>query len=182
MSHAVTTAAPQSSPRRQTAQNKPKLRLVVPEIAEARSSFPLICIATVVVGLALILVTNIFINHSTYRVQELTVERDQLTDDRDRLAEDLSYRMSPQNVEDTAKAQGMKPAESVKFIREDGTIVDAPKGEGKAPEAQVPGPRKDARDDIKPNLKSDEKLPVVGGSSGTLTPPKLQEPKEPADK
>lgn len=182
MSHAVTTAAPQSSPQKRAEQSKPKLRLVVPEIAEARSSFPLMCIATIVVGLALILVTNIFINHSTYRVQELTVERDQLTDDRDRLSEDLSYRMSPQNIEDSAKAQGMKPAESVKFIREDGTIVDAPKGAGKTPEGHVPGPRKDARDDIKPNLKSDERLPVVGGSSGALTPPKLQEPQEKADK
>ena len=182
MSHAVKTAAPRSRPQKQTEQSKPKLRLVVPEIAEARSSFSLLCVATIVVGLALILVTNIFINHSTYRVQELSTERDKLTDDRDRLAEDLSYRMSPQNIEDSAKAQGLKPAASIKFIREDGTIVDAPQGEDKAPDGHVPGPRKDARDDIKPNLKSDERLPVVGGSSGALNPPKLQEPNEQADK
>lgn len=177
MSHAVNTAAPQPSPRKGEEERTPRLRLVVPQIADAKSSFPALCVLTIVIGLALILVTNIFINHSTYRVQELNGQRQELTDQRDRLAEDLSYRMSPQNIEDSAKAQGLAPAKSVKFVREDGTIVDAPAGAAPDPKGKVPGPSRDTREAVRPNLKSGEKLPVVGGSSGALTPPTLQEPK-----
>ena len=61
-----------------------------------------------------------------------------------------------------------------------GKMIDAPGIDvsGEKEPTVVPGPRADTRDDLRPNLRSDEKLPVVGGSpSQDVAAPSQEAPK-----
>lgn len=160
--------------RRNTRPQPAKLRLVVPSLARRRMSSSAVFIGVLVLGLLGVLVANIYISHSTYRVQQLAGEQQQLHDQRDRLSEDISYRSSPQNIQHAAEQAGMVRAKDPSFIRRsDGTVIPVEKAveiSGKSDET-VPGPRADTREDPRPNLRSDEKLPTVGGSGDELKAP-----------
>lgn len=157
-------AAPTQAPQR-------RLRLVLP-LPRKRIPFPLVCVGLLVLGLLGVLLANIYISHSTYRVQQLTSEQQALNDQRARVAEDIAYRSSPQNVQAAAKSAGMVRATDPEFIRKsDGAVISAEKAKeisGKNGQT-VPGPRADTREDPKPNLRSGDKLPAVGGSSRSTT-------------
>ncbi|MYM20945.1 hypothetical protein GSY69_13490 [Brevibacterium sp. 5221] len=172
-------AAPARRTRPAAAPERARLRLVVPGIARRRVPFSGLCVAALVVGLLGVLLANIYISHSTYRVQQLSAEQQQLHDRRDELSEDISYRSSPQNIQRAALQAGMVRAKNAEFIRRsDGSIISAEKAveiSGKTPET-VPGPRADTRDDPRPNLRSDDRLPTIGGSGTDLTSPSVHSP------
>ncbi|GAA4285268.1 hypothetical protein GCM10022261_27990 [Brevibacterium daeguense] len=156
-----------------------RLRLVVPEIARRRLPFSAVCILALVIGILGVLLLNIFISHSTYRVEQLTIEQDRLHSERDQLTEDISYRESPQNIAAAAEELGLERDLTPEYIRlSDGKIIspgEVPGNTHRNPET-VPGPRADARQDVRPNLRSDEKLPAVGGGSEEIPAPSQRSP------
>lgn len=157
-----------------------RLRLVLPE--PARPSFPTAVwvVLIILTGVVAILLANIAVSHTTFRVQSLTEEQSALHDDRDRLVEDISYRESPQNIAAHAEEQGMKRDIDPAYIDLSTGKVLTPEEIGGADPAvespeRIPGPRADARNDFRPNLRSDERLPVVGGDGSEFNAP-AQEP------
>lgn len=169
-------AAPATLPQR-TAR---RLRLVLPE--SARPSFPTAVwvVLIILVGVVAILLANIAVSHTTFRVQALTEEQSVLQDQRDRLVEDISYRESPQNIAAHAEEQGMKRDIDPAYIDlSSGKVITPDEAGGADPAVEsperIPGPRADARDDARPNLRSDERLPVVGGDGSEFNAP-AQEP------
>lgn len=167
--------------RRSTAAPLPqrtvrRLRLVLPE--PARPTLPTAVWAVLIIlgGVVLILVANILVSHSTFRVQALTEQQAALQDERDRLVEDIAYRESPQNIASHAEEAGMTRDTSPAYIDLTTGEITRPEGTVEADPAQespvrIPGPRADARDDVRPNLRSSERLPVVGGDASEFTAP-----------
>jgi Na+-transporting NADH:ubiquinone oxidoreductase subunit NqrC len=119
----------------------------------------------VLVGVVVGLVANILVSHTTFKVQELTDQQTALQDQRDRLSEDIAYRESPQNIASFAEENGMKRDTSPQFV--DLSTADP----AEESPVRIPGPRADAREDVRPNLRSPERLPVVGGDAGEFTAP-----------
>ena len=70
---------------------------------------------------------------------------------------------------------GLVPADKVYFVTTDGKVVEAKEDPGKKV-GTVPGPRADTRDDVRPNLRSDEKLPAIGESGKDLEAPTVKTP------
>lgn len=156
-----------------------RLRLLVPDIARRSVPFSVVCIGMLVLGLVGVLLLNILISHSSYRAEELTATQQELHAERERLEEDISYKESPQNIAAAAEAQGMERDNSPQYIRlSDGKIVDIGEvpGRTKVDNGSVPGPRADTREAVRPNLRSSEVLPAVGGSSDPLPAPAQRAP------
>lgn len=143
--------------------------------APRRRWFPVLCLGILLLGLVLVLLANIFVSNTTYKINSLTQQRDELHSERDRLSEDIAYRQSPQNMEKAARSIGMKPADKVYFVTKDGKVVQGEREAGKRV-GTVPGPRADTRDDVRPNLRSDEKLPAIGDGGSELKPPTVRTP------
>ncbi|WP_349828432.1 hypothetical protein [Brevibacterium litoralis] len=168
-----------ADPGRLTGAGVRRLRLVVPDLARSRAPFSLVVVGLLALGLVGVLLLNILISHTTYRVEELSATHEGLVVERDSLAEDVSYRESPQNIAAAAEDQGMTRDTSPQYIRlSDGTVLSPGEVPGRetADRSAVPGPRADARDAVRPNLRSDEVLPAVGGSGTTLPSPALRTP------
>lgn len=151
-----------------------KLRLVQSQPMPSMR-FSLLCLAVLLAGVVLVLLASIYISHTTYKINALTERQEALHSERDRLSEDISYRQSPQNIQKEASRSGLVPATHVSFILPDGSIVDAPDQAGKRM-GSVPGPRADTRQDVRPNLRSNETLPAVGGGGQTLDAPRIKNP------
>ncbi|MCD1285183.1 hypothetical protein ACH82I_00320 [Brevibacterium sp. GP-SGM9] len=162
-------------------QPAPKLRLLKFELPKARVPFSLLCVTILIATLLAVLLLNIFISHTSYQIDQLNSEKDQLAEQKDRLVEDNSYRESPQNISIAAEELGLVRDSSPEFLdAKTGKIIDAPPIDvsGKKKPTVVPGPRADTREDLRPNLRSDEKLPVVGGSpSQDVAAPSQEAPK-----
>lgn len=156
-----------------------RLRLVVPQVARRRVSFSAVCVLLVAAGIFGVLLLNIAISHSTYRVEQLTAEQSRLHEERDRLTEDISYRESPQNIAAAAEELGLERDLTPEYIRlSDGEVISpgsVPGNRLRNP-STVPGPRADARQDVRPNLRSEETLPAVGGGSPDMTAPSQRSP------
>ncbi|MFB9778013.1 hypothetical protein [Brevibacterium otitidis] len=158
-----------------------RLKLIVPGLAARRTPLSLAFLGVLLLGVVAVLLLNIFISHSSFQVEKLTAEQRQLHSERDRLTEDISYRGSPQAITSAAEEMGMKQPAQVKYLRlSDGSIIESGEvpalREGSA--EKVPGPRADTRDAVRPNLRSEEKLPAVGDSgSEELSPPQLTVPR-----
>lgn len=164
---------PQKPPRR--------LRLVLPEPARPTLPTAVWVVLIILGGVVLILVANILVSHTTFRVQELTEQQAALQDERDRLVEDIAYRESPQNIASYAEDNGMTRDTAPGYIDLTTGEITRPEGAAladPAPESpvRIPGPRADARDDVRPNLRSSERLPVVGGDAGEFTAPAQKAP------
>lgn len=173
---AAPARAPHSRPQRRGAA---PLRLVEPVLtAPRRIPTRVLALLIGLLGLVAILVSNIIVSSTTYTVASLTAEQQALHEERDRLVEDISYRESPQNLAAQAEALGL--------VRDtDPTYLDLATGElttvgahgqAESSHTKIPGPRADARDAVRPNLRSDEKLPVVGGSDRDFTVPSQKVP------
>lgn len=157
-----------------------RLRLVVPQVARRRMPFSVICVGIIVLGILGVLLLNITISHSTYRVEQLTAEQARLHEERDRLTEDISYRESPQNIAAAAEELGMTRDLTPEYIRlADGEVLSPGSVPGNTLRnpSTVPGPRADARGDVRPNLRSDETLPAVGGGSSEISAPSQRSPR-----
>ncbi|WP_181273332.1 hypothetical protein [Brevibacterium oceani] len=161
--------------------SSPKLRLLKFELPQSRLPFSLMCVAILVATLVAVLLLNIFVSHTSYKVDQLTSEKEALAEQKDRLVEDNSYRESPQNISLAAEHLGLVRDSSPEFLdAKTGKIIDAPGIDvsGEKEPTVVPGPRADTREDLRPNLRSDEKLPVVGGSpSEDVAAPSQETPK-----
>lgn len=186
VARAVTTsAAPSRTARSRTApltrSEASRLKLIVPGLAKRRTPAGLMFVGLLLMGLVAVLLLNIFISHSSFQVEKLTAEQRQLQSERDRLTEDISYRESPQSITKAAEEMGMHQPTHVKYLRlSDGSVIDPGEvpalSEGSA--EKVPGPRADTREAVRPNLRSDEKLPAVGDSGAEeLSPPQLTVPR-----
>jgi len=127
------------------------------------------------IGVVAVLLANIFVSNTTYQINELSERSEDLKSQRDRLSEDIAYRQSPQNVHKAAHEMGLVPADKVYFVITDGKVVEAKEDPGKKV-GTVPGPRADTRDDARPNLRSDERLPAVGESGKDLEAPTIRTP------
>lgn len=148
-------------------QRRPALRLLTFELPRARMPFSMLCVGMLVAGLIAVLVINILISQTSFRIDQLGAEKAALAQQKDRLIEDNSYRESPQNIAAAAEKQGLVRDTSPQFLDlATGEIIEAPPIDvnGEKKPTAIPGPRADARDDLRPNLRSDEKLPVVGGN------------------
>lgn len=161
--------------------SSPKLRLLKFELPKSRLPFSLMCVAILVATLVAVLLLNIYVSHTSYKVDQLTSEKEALAEQKDRLVEDNSYRESPQNIALAAEDLGLVRDSSPEFLdAKTGKIIDAPGIDvsGEKEPTVVPGPRADTREDLRPNLRSDEKLPVVGGSpSKDIAAPSQEAPK-----
>lgn len=158
-----------------------RLALVLPAVRGPRIPVAVWAVLIVLTGVVLILVGNIVVSHTTFRVQSLTEEQAALQDERDRLVEDISYRESPQNIAETAQERGLERDVAPSYIDErTGRITEVEPAPAADPQRElperIPGPRADARDDARPNLRSDERLPVVGGSDREFVAPSQSEP------
>lgn len=162
-------------------QDTPKLRLLKFELPKSNLPFTLLCLGILVATLVAVLLLNIFVSHTSYQIDQLTSEKQALAEQKDRLVEDNSYRESPQNISIAAEELGLVRDSSPEFLdAKTGKVIDAPPIDvsGKKKPTVVPGPRADTREDLRPNLRSDEKLPVVGGSpSKDIAAPSQEAPK-----
>lgn len=178
MSHAHATASPQR--RRQVTTTPTPLRLLKFELPKSKLPFTLLCLSIIVATLVAVLLLNIFISNTSFEIEQLGAEKEKLVEEKDRLVEDNSYRESPQNIAQTAEKLGLVRDSSPEFLdAKTGKVIDAPPIDesGEKKPTVVPGPRADTRDDLRPNLRSDEKLPVVGGSPGKdIAPPAQKSP------
>ncbi|HJG79422.1 MAG TPA: hypothetical protein K8V08_03315 [Brevibacterium senegalense] len=168
--------APRRSPAVPARRSPRRLRLVLPEPSRPRVSTAVQVLLIVLVGVVVGLVANILVSHTTFKVEELTEQQTALQDQRDRLSEDIAYRESPQNIASFAEENGMKRDTSPQFVDLSTGAVLTPEQVGGADPAEespvrIPGPRADAREDVRPNLRSPERLPVVGGDAGEFTAP-----------
>lgn len=179
MSTSATTAPLPSHRPEPAREERTALRLVVPPIARRKIPTPFLCLMLLVAGLVAILIANIYISHSTFRVEQLSGANHRLSDERDRLGEDIAYRSSPQNVERAARAQGLKHASSVNYLFLSTGRITKESGGGTADSqhVHVPGPRADTREDVSPNLRSNRKQSAVGTDSGRLNAPHVRSPK-----
>lgn len=185
MSQAVparTTSARRSFlPSADPSGRRPSLRLVAGTSSPRRISTSVVCIAIVLLGLVGVLLLNIVISHTTFRIEELSATQESLHEKRDSLKEDISYRESPQNIAAAAEEQGMVRDPNPTFITSDGTVIptgEVPSTASSEDPVTVPGPRADAREDVVPNLRSDEKIPAVSNSDGSgMTAPTITAPK-----
>lgn len=173
--------APRRSPAAPVRRAPRRLRLVLPQPAHPRMSTAVLVTLVVLAGVVAALVANIFVSHTTFRVQELTEQQTALQDQRDRLSEDIAYRESPQNIASFAEENGMTRDTNPSFIDLSTGEVIVPEPAGSADPAEespvrIPGPRADARDDVRPNLRSPERLPVVGGDASDFTAPSQTAP------
>lgn len=161
--------------------SRPKLALLKFELPKSRLPFSLMCVGILVATLVAVLLLNIFVSHTSYKVDQLTSQKEALAEKKDRLIEDNSYRESPQNIALAAEELGLVRDSSPEFLdAKTGEIIDAPGIDvsGEKEPTVVPGPRADTREDLRPNLRSDEKLPVVGGSpSKDIAAPSQETPK-----
>lgn len=158
-----------------------RLRLVLPEPSRPSLPTAVWVVLIILVGVVAILLANIAVSHTTFRVQELTQEQSALQDQRDRLVEDISYRESPQNIAAHAEERGMERDVDPAYIDLSSGKVLTPEDTGGADPAvespeRIPGPRADARDAARPNLRSDERLPVVGGDDSEFNAPAQKPP------
>ncbi|GAA4508155.1 hypothetical protein [Brevibacterium yomogidense] len=178
----ATPASPRrASPAALPQRSARRLRLVLPEPARPTLPTAVWVVLIILGGVVLILVANILVSHSTFRVQELTEQQAALQDERDRLVEDIAYRESPQNIASYAEENDMTRDTSPAYIDLTTGEITRPEGDTQAdpaPESpvRIPGPRADARDDVRPNLRSSERLPVVGGDAGEFTAPAQKAP------
>lgn len=174
----MSVTQPVSRRRAAPAPEPTRLRLVLPPIARRRVPTPFLAILLLVGGLIAILIANIYISHTTFKVEQLSHANQQLTDERDRLSEDIAYRSSPQNIERAARSQGLVHARRVDYLfLSSGKILKDPGGgSGDSQEVTIPGPRADTREDVSPNLRSNQKIPAVGTTTGGLTAPHVREP------
>lgn len=169
MSHAHAAGRPQ---RRflGAAASSPRLRLLKFELPQSKLPFALLCVGILVATLVAVLLLNIFVSNTSYQIEQLNTEKEKLAEEKDRLVEDNSYRESPQNIAQAAEDLGLVRDTSPEFLdAKSGRVVGAPAIDesGEKNPTVVPGPRADTREDLRPNLRSDEKLPVVGGSPST---------------
>lgn len=167
-------AAPRTRPAPGTrGAEKTRLRLVVPDIARRRVPFSVVCTVVLLLGMLGVLLLNIVISHSTYRVEQLSAEQVALEQERDRLTEDISYRESPQNIAAAAEELGMERDLDPEYLRlSDGEILSPGQVPGNSlgnPET-APGPRADAREDVRPNLRSEDRLAPVGSDEQMQAP------------
>lgn len=158
-----------------------RLRLVLPDRVGPRLPTAVWLVLIIVVGVMIVLIANIFVSHTTFRVQELTEQQTALQDQRDRLSEDIAYRESPQNIAAFAEERGMVRDTSPAYLDLSTGEVTHPEQAGGADPAvespvRIQGPRADAREDVRPNLRSAERLPVVGGDAREFTAPAQSEP------
>ncbi|RBP64040.1 hypothetical protein DFO66_108136 [Brevibacterium sanguinis] len=164
---AVTDTAWPSSAELGSRVQRPRLKLMTFELPRARVPFSMLCVGILVAGLVAVLLLNIFISHTSYEIDRLTSQKDALVEQKDRLVEDNSYRESPQNIAIAAEELGLVRDSSPEFLdARTGKVIDAPPIDvsGEKKPTVVPGPRADTREDLRPNLRSDERLPVVGGT------------------
>ncbi|WP_309133022.1 hypothetical protein [Brevibacterium sp.] len=175
------TAAMSSVQEFPARQSRPGLRLLTFELPKARVPFSMLCVAILVAGLVAVLLLNIFISHTSYEIDRLNSQKEELAEKKDRLVEDNSYRESPQNIALAAEELGLVRDSSPEFLdARTGKIIDAPPIDvnGEKKPTVVPGPRADTRNDLRPNLRSDETLPVVGGTpSRDIAAPEQQTPR-----
>ena len=151
--------APRRSPAVPARRSPRRLRLVLPEPSRPRVSTAVQVLLIVLVGVVVGLVANILVSHTTFKVEELTEQQTALQDQRDRLSEDIAYRESPQNIASFAEENGMKRDTSPQFVDLSTGAVLTPEqvcGADPAEESpvRIPGPRADAREDVRPNLRS----------------------------
>ena len=162
-------------------QGGAKLRLLKFELPKSRLPFSMLCVGILLATLVAVLLLNIFVANTSYKVDQLSSEKEALAEQKDRLVEDNSYRESPQNISLAAEELGLVRDSSPEFLdAKTGKMIDAPGIDvsGEKEPTVVPGPRADTRDDLRPNLRSDEKLPVVGGSpSQDVAAPSQEAPK-----
>ncbi len=180
MSHAPAVTRPQHRTPATTTP-APRLRLLKFELPKSKLPFSLLCLGILVTALVAVLLLNIYISNTSYQIDQLGAQKEQLAEEKDRLVEDNSYRESPQNIAKAAEDLGLVRDTSPEFLdAKTGKVIDAPPIDesGDKEPAVVPGPRADTRDDLRPNLRSDETLPVVGGSpSKDIAPPAQVAPK-----
>lgn len=180
MSHAHAVAGGPQRRRQETPAPSPRLRLLKFELPKSKLPFSLLCLGILVTTLVAVLLLNIFISNTSYEIERLGAEKERLAEEKDRLVEDNSYRESPQNIAKAAEELGLVRDTSPEFLdAKTGKVIDAPPIDesGEKKPTVVPGPRADTREDLRPNLRSDEKLPVVGGSPGKdIAPPAQKSP------
>ncbi|MDK7750223.1 hypothetical protein QP572_07650 [Brevibacterium sp. UMB10442] len=169
----MSTALKRSVQRSPVTTQRP-LKLITSPVRRTRT-FPFICMGILFVGVVAVLLANIFVSNTTYKINDLSQKNEDLQSERDRLSEDIAYRQSPQNVHKAARQMGLVPADKVYFVTTDGKVVEAKEDPGKKV-GTVPGPRADTRDDVRPNLRSDEKLPAIGESGKDLEAPTVKTP------
>ena len=169
----MSTALKRSVQRSPVTTQRP-LKLITSPVRRSRS-FPFVCMGILFIGVVAVLLANIFVSNTTYQINELSERSEDLKSQRDRLSEDIAYRQSPQNVHKAAHEMGLVPADEVYFVTTDGKVVEAKEDPGKKV-GTVPGPRADTRDDARPNLRSDERLPAVGESGKDLEAPTIRTP------
>lgn len=151
-----------------------QLRLI-PTEKRRTHRFSFLCVGILFTGIVLVLLASIYISHTTYQIDKLSEKQEQLHSERDRLSEDISYRQSPQNIVEEARSLGLVPASKVAFITPDGKLVESENKAGRYV-GTIPGPRADTRNDVRPNLRSDETLPAVGSGGRDLQAPHLKQP------
>lgn len=188
MSHlaATVTAAPRR--RANPAVSPPerrRLRLVTPALPRRRLSISVLCLIIIGLGLLGTLLLGIVVSHGTFTVEKLDKESQLLAERKGYLIEDISYRSSPQNVAAAAEELGMKVDNNPIYIDlnsgktiepEDSTPVSDAPGE------DVTGPGIDTRDELRPNLRSNQKLPPVNqepedGQDKGIAPPAQMDPR-----
>ncbi|MCQ9367027.1 hypothetical protein NQ036_02040 [Brevibacterium sp. 91QC2O2] len=165
--------------RRTEGPHAPRLRLIVPQIARRRVPTPFIVVAILLLGLFGSLVANIYIAHTSFKAEELQKTNTRLVEDRNRLSEDISYRSSPQNIERAAKAQGLVRDVNPRYLYlSTGEVEQNPVVPPVADRTtKVPGPRADTREDVRPNLRSNDRLPAVGTDDSDLPAPAIRNPR-----
>lgn len=169
----MSTALKRSVQRSPVTTQRP-LKLITSPVRQSRS-FPFVCMGILFIGVVAVLLANIYVSNTTYKINSLSERSEDLKSKRDRLSEDIAYRQSPQNVHKAAHEMGLAPADKVYFVTTDGKVVEAKEDPGKKV-GTVPGPRADTRDDTRPNLRSDERLPAVGESGKDLEAPTIRTP------
>lgn len=144
----------------------PRLRLVVAPVRRRRVPFALTCIAILAAGLVAVLLVNINLSHSSYRISHLTSKQQQLEDQKQELSEDLSYRKSPQNLSAEAGKLGMVPQRAPVFLMlDDGRVVNGKTKQvlPKSATTRIPGPEANSRNAVRPNLRQGTTQEPIGG-------------------
>lgn len=130
-------------------QGGAKLRLLKFELPKSRLPFSMLCVGILLATLVAVLLLNIFVANTSYKVDQLTSEKEALAEQKDRLVEDNSYRESPQNISLAAEELGLVRDSSPEFLdAKTGKMIDAPGIDvsGEKEPTVVPGPRADTRD------------------------------------
>src|SRR5699024_10332764 len=115
-----------------------------------RLPFVLTCMAILALGLVGVLLVNISLSHTSYKISSLQQKQQHLQDEKQRLTEALSYKNSPQNLAKKARSLGMVPQRKpVYLMLDDGRIAGGEKKKDVLPKSatrHLAGPLPNSRD------------------------------------